>query len=317
MRLRPGNPEKGGVAVVGPGRVGQSLGKLLARAGIPILFVAARRLPAARRAARFIGRGRSLPLGDSRAYGSNARQLTEAPVVLLTTSDAALGGVARSLARLSNSASARRKRGSSDRARGSVWSGKVVLHTCGSLPSAVLEPLKRQGAAIGSLHPFQTIPSPEAGVRNLTGCFWGIEGDAAARKVAARLVRLLGGVAFPLRPERKILYHAAAFLVCPTIVTLMDRSARLLERSGVPARVAGPMLAKFVAETAGNWAQLGARRALTGPVARGDWLTIRRHLIALRRSLPDTVPLYIAVVRAMLRLARRRPPAGNKVWRLD
>ena len=39
-----------GIAIVGPGKVGQALGKLLAAAGFPIRYVAARRLEAARQA---------------------------------------------------------------------------------------------------------------------------------------------------------------------------------------------------------------------------------------------------------------------------
>ncbi|MGD0922197.1 MAG: Rossmann-like and DUF2520 domain-containing protein [Terriglobia bacterium] len=275
---------KRSVAIIGPGRVGQALGKLLADAGVPICFVAARRPEAARRAVLFIGRGVPVAL--------NSRQLTEASVILLTTADAALQPVAGDLAALDGD-----------------WTGKVVLHTCGSLPSTVLQPLRRRGAAIGSLHPFQTIPNPTAGVRNLKGCFWGIEGDPGARKVATQWVKALGGVAFPIRAAQKILYHAAAFLVCPTLVTLMDRSARLLRQAGVPARIVRPMLGRFVEETVRNFVEFGGRRALTGPAVRGDWPTIRRHSRALRRSSPDIIPLYHALVRAMLRLTgRRRPP---------
>ena len=53
-----------GVAIVGPGRVGQAMGKLLRRAGVPVLFVAARRLAAAKKAVRFIGGGRAISLRD-------------------------------------------------------------------------------------------------------------------------------------------------------------------------------------------------------------------------------------------------------------
>lgn len=273
-----------GVTIIGPGRLGQAMGKLLNQAGVPVLFVAARRLAAARRAVRFIGQGTPIDLNDPR--------LAKAPVILLTTADAALAEVAEALA-----------------SRYGDWRGKVALHTCGSLPATVLEPLQRRGAAIGSLHPFQTIPNPAAGVRNLKGCYWSIEGDAAARIVAARWVAALDGVAFPVRPSQKTLYHAAAFLVCPTVVTLMDRSVRLLKRAGVPASIARPMLGRFVAETAGNFAKLGGRRALTGPAVRGDWPTIERHLAALRRFSPEVVPVYRALLRAMLRLAGRRWPA--------
>ncbi len=276
---------KVGIAIVGPGRLGQALGKLLAEAGYPVRCVAARRLSAARRAVRFIGSGHPV--------GLNSPEIAEAGAILLTVADSAVAPVAQRLASLRDD-----------------WSGKVALHTSGSQPAVLLQPLRRRGAAIGSLHPFQTIPSPAAGVRNLLGCYWAIEGDAPARKVAAGWVKALDGVRFLVRPSQKTPYHLAAFLVCPTVVTLMDRSLRLLRRSGVPVKIAAPMLAQFVTETARNFVELGARQALTGPAARGDWPTLRRHLRALRRVSPEVTPVYKALLRAMLRLIGRRPLPG-------
>jgi predicted short-subunit dehydrogenase-like oxidoreductase (DUF2520 family) len=292
-RERPRGCRRGGAAnldvtIVGPGRVGQAMGKLLVGAGIEVRFVAARRLEAARRAVRFIGSGTPV--------GLDSKKVADVPVILLTVSDAALAPLAKQLKGLR-----------------SDWRGKTVLHTCGALPSAVLRPLQRPGAAVGSLHPFQTIPDPRRGVRNLSGCYWGIEGDARARRVATRLVKALGGIPFRVVAGRKALYHAAAFLACPTIVTLLDRSARLLRLAGVPARIARPMLGRFVRETIGNFERLGARRALTGPAVRGDWQTIAHHRRALRRSAPDFVPVYQELVRAMMRLARRQRPHTERV----
>lgn len=279
------NPHHHGIAIIGPGRLGQSLGRVLAEAGFPVLFVAARRLAAAKRAVRFIGNGRAVAL--------EAPVLIQASVILLTTSDAALAPVSRRLAML-----------------GKDWSGHVVLHASGSEPASVLSPFKRRGAAIGSLHPFQTIPNPATGARNLRGGCWGIEGDLAARRVAARWVKALGGVAFPLRPGKKILYHAAAFLVSPTLVTLMDQSAQFLKHSGVPDKIVRPMLGRFVAETVKNFVELESGKALTGPVVRGDWQVVRRHLAMLRREFPGVVPLYKELLRAMLRLTGKRAPRG-------
>jgi len=271
------------VTIVGPGRLGQALGRLLAQAGVPIDLVVARRISRARQAVRFIGAGTATALDDPR--------LSSADVILMTTTDAAIEPVGRVLA-----------------ARGADWRGKVVLHTCGSLPSSVLRPLARRGAAIGSIHPFQTIPNPATGVRNLAGCYWAIEGDTRARAVGTRIVRQLGGNPFPIRPERKVLYHASAFLVCPTLLVLFDQSERLLKLAGVPSRVARPLLAGFVRETVGNFAKLGARRSLTGPAVRGDWPTIENHLRELRRHAPEALPVYHELLRAIVRLAGRKLP---------
>jgi predicted short-subunit dehydrogenase-like oxidoreductase (DUF2520 family) len=269
------------VTIVGPGRLGQAMAKLLVGAGIEVRFVAARRLEAARRAVRFIGSGTPV--------GLDSKKLADVPVILLTVSDAALAPLARQLKGLR-----------------SDWRGKIVLHTCGALPSTVLAPFKRRGAWIGSLHPFQTIPDPTTGFRNLPCSFWAIEGDTPACQVASHLARALDGIPFRVRPAWKILYHAAAFLSCPAVVTLLDQAARLLRSAGVPARIVRPMLGEFVTETVGNFVRLGAPRALTGPVVRRDWETIERHVRALRRHAPEVVKVYQPLVRAMMRLARRK-----------
>jgi len=262
------------------------MGRLLAESRVPIAFIAGRNLLAARRAVQFIGKGVPTRLGDPR--------LQSASVWLITTSDSAIANVAREFAQQVKGREA--------------WRGKVVLHTCGSLPSAVLRPLKLRGAAIGSLHPYQTVPSSHAGLRNLRGCFWAVEGDRKALVVARDWVGRLGGVAFSIRPKKKALYHLSAFIVSPTVVTLMAQAMSLLRQAGVPTRISRPMLRQFVTETAKNFADVGPRRALTGPAARGDWVTIQRHLAALRRSAPEFEPVYQSLLRAMLRLAGLQVP---------
>jgi predicted short-subunit dehydrogenase-like oxidoreductase (DUF2520 family) len=297
----PARASKGSIAkrasestiIIGPGRLGQALGRLLRRAGVPIRFVAARRLAAARHAVEFIGSGQPIRLSEL-----GARELAQVRIVLLTVADSAIADVAADLAARGNQGALQE---SAD------WAAKIVLHTCGALPAtgpdSVLVPLKRLRASVGSLHPFQTVPSPAAGVRNLAGCFWAIEGDAAALRAATKWVDLLDGTAFRVRSAQKTVYHAAAFLACPTVVSLLDHSERLLLKAGVPAAIARPMLGQFVTETVRNFVERGGRRTLTGPAVRGDWATINRHRAALRCAAPDLLPLYEALLRSMLVLA--------------
>ena len=274
-----------GFTIAGPGRVGQSIGKLLNDAGVAVRFIAARRMGEAHRAVRFIGSGSPVNMDDPR--------LADSEVVLLTVADAAVGPLAEKWAKWEQH-----------------WCGKVVLHTSGALSADVLKPLTRRGASIGSFHPFQTVPSAEAGFRNLRGAFWAVEGDARARRTAIAIAQKLGGHAFRLRSARKILYHAGAVLSCGAVVALLDLSARMLRSAGVPAKNIRPMLGGFTSETFRNFVALGAQQALTGPVVRGDWNTVVAHLRALRRHAPDAVPVYRDLVRVMARLAGRKLPAA-------
>ena len=278
------------VAIVGPGRLGQAIGRLLLRTGEPVKLVAARQLPRAKKAAQFIGGGVAITLKD--------RRLAEADVILITTSDGAISPVASRIAKFRKD-----------------WSGQIVLHTCGSLPASVLEAFRERGAAIGSLHPYQTIPNPQAGVRNLLGCYWAVEGDRRAVALARRWVKLLGGKSFAIAPEFKPLYHLSAFLVCPTTVTLMDCSERLLAQAGVPKKVIRPMLGKFVSETVNNFVEFGGRKSLTGPAVRGDWATLQRHVAQLQHFAPEVIPAYVELVDLMLGMAGDSSGGGKKASR--
>jgi predicted short-subunit dehydrogenase-like oxidoreductase (DUF2520 family) len=277
------------VGIIGPGRVGQALGRILSLAGVRIGWVAARELASARRAARFIGSGRAVTI--------DSPDLAGAGVLLITTSDSALAEVALTLAKLRSN-----------------WRDVILLHTSGAWPAggreSLLQPLRQRGAGAASLHPLMTVPSAKAGVRNLIGCWWAIEGDPQAVRLARRWVRALRGTAFILQPQRKPAYHAAAVIACAGVVTLMESSRRLLERCGVAPSRARRMLEGFVTETAKSFAALGARRALTGPAVRGDWATIRGHLAALEREAPELVPLYKELLNSMLSLSGKRLPAG-------
>jgi predicted short-subunit dehydrogenase-like oxidoreductase (DUF2520 family) len=218
-------------------------------------------------------------------------ELTRARVLLFTTSDEALLSVASKLA-----------------SRREDWRGSIVLHTSGAWPASgvgsVLEPFRKRGASAGCLHPLQTVPTREAGVRNLVGCFWALEGDHAALGLARRWVRVLRGNAFVIDPDRKAAYHAAAVIACAGVVTLMETSRRLLEGCGVDAHKARSILRAFVSETARNFAELGIHGALTGPAVRGDWATTRRHLAALRQESPEAVRLYRELTSRMQDLTR-------------
>src|ERR1700690_3649438 len=123
------------VSIVGAGRVGRALGRRLHELGWRVGGVTGRSQSTARAAVRAIGAG--LPLGGP------AHQILSSKVVLITTPDGAIEGVAKNLAQLG----------------GNEWSGKVVLHTSGALDSSVLQSLADLGAATGSMHPMQTFSS--------------------------------------------------------------------------------------------------------------------------------------------------------------
>jgi predicted short-subunit dehydrogenase-like oxidoreductase (DUF2520 family) len=78
--------------------------------------------------------------------------------------------------------------------------------------------------------------------------------------------------------------------------------------------VAAQMLGPLLRSVADNVEALGLPDALTGPVRRGDARGVERHLDVIENRSPDLVPLYRALVRAQLPLARQLADAPSPTF---
>jgi predicted short-subunit dehydrogenase-like oxidoreductase (DUF2520 family) len=258
-------------AIVGAGRMGQGLGLGLAAAGWDVTLLA--------RTARPVP-----PLLRLHAAPGAGDVVHRASLVLVATPDDAIPAAAADLA-----------------ASGGVGPGHTVLHLSGLLDRSALAALRATGAALGSFHPLQTVADPAAAPARLRGAYAGIEGDPRAMATAQRVAGALGMIAVPLDPGAKPLYHAGAVLIANYTTALVGVAQGLAVRAGVPVEVAARMYLPLVAGTAANLAELGAARALTGPIRRADLGTLRAHLAALPA---DVAQLYRALGVAALELAR-------------
>jgi predicted short-subunit dehydrogenase-like oxidoreductase (DUF2520 family) len=164
----------------------------------------------------------------------------------------------------------------------------VVAHLAGSLGLDMLAPHARRAA----IHPLVSLPDPEVGARRLVGAWYAVAGDAMAGEVVAAL----GGRSFAVDDADRATYHAAAAVASNHLVVLLGQVERLAGRAGVPFEA----YLDLVRATVENVAELGAAAALTGPAARGDEATVRRHIEALP---PDERPLYETMATEARRLA--------------
>ena len=205
------------IALVGAGRVGQTLGRLLVARGHRITFVACRTRVAAERAVTFIGTGQPMTYDDAPLDVVR----TGRGVVCITTPDAAIAPTAAHLA-----------------SRAPAWHDVTVLHCSGALSSTVLHVLRPCGAQVGSMHPLHAFGTAIADPDVLRGVHWCIEGDTAAKHVARRLIGDLNGQVSEIQPEYKILYHAAA-AVAGNLITGDRKSTRLnsshIQKSRMPS----------------------------------------------------------------------------------
>jgi predicted short-subunit dehydrogenase-like oxidoreductase (DUF2520 family) len=99
-------------------------------------------------------------------------------------------------------------------------------------------------------------------------------------------------------------YHAAAALAANGTAALAFASVRLLVRLGFGQRAAERAVGGLLRTVADNVERLGVPEALTGPIARGDRVTVATHRKALRRQGRDALDAYDAVLPLIVRCAR-------------
>jgi predicted short-subunit dehydrogenase-like oxidoreductase (DUF2520 family) len=261
-------------AIIGAGKVGKALACLLAQAGYGFLGAASRTEESARAAKRFVGSGV--------ATTDPTRLIPRADLVFITTPDAAIASVCLTLAE-----------------SGALTPGAVVAHCSGALPSSILEPARRAGCAVGSLHPCQAFASAGEAVRVLPGSYCCIEGDLAAVEALEEVARVLRMQIVKVPTSAKVLYHAAACVASNYAVALQHAAVRLQEAAGISREDALQCLLPLLQGTASNLERAGLPDALTGPIERGDAGTVAAHLEAVAEAAPGLLPMY----REMGRLA--------------
>jgi predicted short-subunit dehydrogenase-like oxidoreductase (DUF2520 family) len=185
-------------------------------------------------------------------------------------------------------------------AEAAITSSQVVLHLSGLLDRSALAPLGVTGAALGSLHPLQTVSDPSVAAARLAGAYAGVEGDDRALAAAGALAESLGMVPVRIPAGAKPAYHAGAAFAANYTTALVAVAERLALAAGIAPAVARRLYLPLIRGAAANL-EAGPAAALTGPVRRGDVDTVTAHLAALG---PDDRQLYLLLAREALRLAR-------------
>jgi predicted short-subunit dehydrogenase-like oxidoreductase (DUF2520 family) len=163
--------------------------------------------------------------------------------------------------------------------------GPWVAHTSGARTLDALDPHVRRF----SVHPLQTIVR-DRGPEQLDGAWAAIAGEnEEALGAASRLADLLRLRPFELDDADRLVYHAAAVMAQGFLVALHWAAAELFEEAGAPPAALLPLMQR----TMDNDFEL------TGPITRGDFETIERHLEVIREQRPELEPMYRALTDMM------------------
>jgi predicted short-subunit dehydrogenase-like oxidoreductase (DUF2520 family) len=264
------------LSIIGAGRVGRALGRLLREQGWKIGAVVTRNEATARRAVRFIGAGQT--------HAAISRQVLASQVILVATPDDKVTVVAVELARIG----------------AEELRGKVVLHTSGALDAGALGALREHGASVGSIHPMQSFSG--VGTPPLEGKMFAIEGDTAAVRCARQIVRALGGTPVQIDGTKKPVYHAAGAMAAGHVLALMETATGLLTSIGMTRGMAARALLPLTRQVLENFEGLGPRAAWTGPLSRGDYKVVATHAGALQDLPVEISEAYAALNRLAARV---------------
>ena len=173
--------------------------------------------------------------------------------------------------------------------------GPWVAHVSGATPLFALDPhIRRFG-----MHPLQSF-SKARGTEQLDGTWGAVTSETVeARVIGFWLAETLGLRPFELEDANRAAYHAGAAVASNYLVTLRAAAGSLFEAAGAPPEALDPLIRGV----------MDSGFELTGPIARGDWETVERHLAVIRTERPELEELYLALAAATAAVAGAEIPS--------
>jgi len=248
---------------IGAGTVGTALAIRLSSKGYEVIAVSSRSQTSARNLAQAIS--------NCHASNNNQEVADAAELVFVTTPDDSIAPVVSQI----------------------QWhTGQSVVHCSGADSTDILEPARKSGAHVGTFHPLQTFASAKQAIENIPGSTFAIEAEEPLLTTLKDMATALDGHWIELKASDKVIYHAAAVIACNYLVTLVKLATDLWQTFDVPQQQATQALLPLIRGTLHNIETVGIPQCLTGPIARGDSGTIRKHLDALQKTAPDLLSTY-------------------------
>lgn len=266
------------VAVIGAGNVGKSLAQLMSDNGIDVQLI-------------------------SRDREQQKKACGVSDIVLLTVSDNAIGKLCEQL---------------------SVHfkPGATVAHCSGALSSDALISAQRRGCFTASLHPLNTFPCLEASLSLFSNTahstYLYAEGHASALTTALPLFQHLGFQTVELPSEAKTAYHTACVFACNYLTVLMDLSLESASSAGLDRQQFWNAIQPLIQTTLSNIGDRDTKAALSGPIVRGDSITVQQHITQLQKSTDKIsnettmVDSYLALGRHALTMAEQLGELSNE-----
>lgn len=207
-------------------------------------------------------------------------------LIFITTPDDHIGGVASFLERKAD------------------LKGKTLIHTSGVHSSAELGSAAEY--SVLSLHPMQALADWRLAVVALPKAYFFYEGNPGGLKVGQEIISRLQAKGIAIIPEKKPLYHMAAVIFSNFLVSLLHFGSSIQREAGIVKEEGLQAAWPLVEGTIDNIKKLGPVDSLTGPIARGDIETVKKHLAALQGTSKNFADTYRAMALYNLEVAKQK-----------
>ena len=157
--------------------------------------------------------------------------------------------------------------------------GKIICHTSGQNTSDIF--IGADKNMVCSVHPMLTFNSTDVSVHAISKAFFTLEGgEDAISKISQILIKCKNRFKV-INKEDKAKYHAAACFASNFVVSVCDVAFKMLYECGFSEDEARQALVPIMENNMSNIISVGTKKAVTGPAARGDMETIKKHLEVL------------------------------------
>lgn len=267
---------------IGAGKVGCSLGRYLGENGINVAGYYDRDEKTAEEGAQFTG---------TKVYDDLKVMAEDCDVLFITVPDGLISTVYGQL-------------------RAYSLEGKILCHCSGSISSQEAFPgIREEGACAYSIHPLLAVSDRFVSYRELAGAFFTLEGDGERIGEMEEMLEKAKMRYQIIDPASKSLYHLAAVTASNHMLALIAAAVEDLVRCGFSEEDARRALTPLITGNVQHGLEVGPARALTGPVERGDVITLKKHLAQLED--PDERQLYLLLSGRLLELAKTKNPSRD------
>lgn len=254
------------IAIIGVGRLGKALSKALLDSEVNLVGIYDRDTKIKESFARKL----NIPF-----FENPYELIAVADTVFLTVPDGEIESLAQCIAK-------------------SCPQAKCYFHCSGAHGLELLAALSNS-SDIGCFHPLQSFSGETGSLKNV---HIAVDGTERAIKQAQSLVNRFGASSLMVPSADKALYHAAACILSNYLVTLNVVAENIFARWNIPKSALQPLLMGSV----GNiLATDNTKLALTGPIGRGDAVTVARHLAVLP---PEYIELYRVLAKETCKIAQ-------------